>query len=353
MKTDPQNSGKMPPALHRVTPLILSDKLTKAVGKGPVFLKLDNLQPSGSFKIRGIGRTCQAAKEGGATKIVGSSGGNAGMAMAYAARKLGMPSQLFIPRSTPAFMVEKIKAEGAEVVVTGANWNEANEAAMECLRKDPKAAFVHPYEQAQTWEGHSSIVTEIKEQLEDHYCSNGEQMKLDIKPAAIVTVVGGGGLAIGILQGMERVGWKEDVSLVTMETEGANCFNVALKENKVVRLGGITSVATSLGALTVCQRLLDLASSAADFRVSSGVVSDREAVAAVLQFADDFRMLVEPACGAGLTAVYNSKEEDPEKNPLHCIDCGDDNERPIVIVVCGGNIASIESLLKLKEKFTL
>ena len=93
---------------HIITPLIFSDKLTKLVGKGPVYLKLDNLQPPGSFKIRGIGRTCLEAKSKGASAIVGSSGGNAGKAMAYASRKLNMKSVLFIPKSTPQMMIDKI-----------------------------------------------------------------------------------------------------------------------------------------------------------------------------------------------------------------------------------------------------
>ena len=79
------------------------------MGKGPVYLKLDNIQPSGSFKIRGIGRTCLQAKLSGATTIVGSSGGNAGKAMAYAAKKLGLKAVLFIPTSTPQMMIDKIK----------------------------------------------------------------------------------------------------------------------------------------------------------------------------------------------------------------------------------------------------
>ena len=72
-------------------------------------MKLDNLQPSGSFKIRGIGQTCLQAKQSGATTIVGSSGGNAGKAMAYAAKKLGLKAVLFIPTSTPQMMIGKIK----------------------------------------------------------------------------------------------------------------------------------------------------------------------------------------------------------------------------------------------------
>ena len=74
-----------------------------------MYLKLDNLQPPGSFKIRGIGRTCIEARSSGASTIVGSSGGNAGKAMAYAAKKLNMKAVLFIPKSTPQMMIDKIK----------------------------------------------------------------------------------------------------------------------------------------------------------------------------------------------------------------------------------------------------
>ena len=94
--------------LHLKTPLIKSLPLSRKYG-APVYLKLDNLQPPGSFKIRGIGLTCQKAKENGFKKIVGSSGGNAGMAMAYAANQLSMPLTLFIPKSTPQMMVDLIK----------------------------------------------------------------------------------------------------------------------------------------------------------------------------------------------------------------------------------------------------
>ena len=306
--------------LHICSPLIKSDKLSEKIGN-EVLLKLENLQPSGSFKIRGIGKTCHEAKANGADSIVGSSGGNAGMAMAYAARKLGLKSTLYIPKSTPQFMVDKIRSEGAEVIVAGENWNAANERAMERLRQDPKAAFVHPYDQESTWNGHSTIVPEIKEQM------NG------VKPGAIVTVVGGGGLATGILFGLEKVGWK-DVPLITVETEGANCFNEALKAKKVVRLDAIKSVATSLGALSVCQKLFDIHS---DFNVVSQVITDKEAIAACLEFAEDHRMLVEPACGAALSAVYNPA------NYLQTL------SGPVVVIVCGGNIATIEAFSKFRS----
>ena len=82
--------------------------MTKVLDR-PVYLKLENLQPPGSFKIRGIGLTCLQAKEKGFQRLVGSSGGNAGLSLAYAAKELQMPATLFIPKSTPQMMIDLFK----------------------------------------------------------------------------------------------------------------------------------------------------------------------------------------------------------------------------------------------------
>ena len=95
-------------SFHIVSPLVYSPEISKVCGR-KVYLKLDNLQPSGSFKIRGIGRTCQVAQANGAKLLVGSSGGNAGIAMAHAANRLGIPLELFIPESSPPIIAEKLK----------------------------------------------------------------------------------------------------------------------------------------------------------------------------------------------------------------------------------------------------
>merc|ERR1712172_14100 len=104
----------------------------------------------GSFKIRGIGLTMQEAVKDGARQFVGSSGGNAGMAMAVAAKQLGKKLTIFIPRSTKAFVVKRLEAEGAEVVVGGENWDAANEEAVKAAQEE-NTFLVHPFDQATTW----------------------------------------------------------------------------------------------------------------------------------------------------------------------------------------------------------
>ena len=178
--------------LHIKTPFIHSPALTNILGRD-VYLKLENLQLGGSFKIRGIGHTMQEAVLAGATEFIGSSGGNAGMAMAVAANKIGKNLKLFIPKSTLPLMVEKLKKEKVEVIVTGNNWNEANAEAEKAMEAVPSAFMVHPFGQPTTWRGHSSLVTELTSQW--------DEMGLEATvPSCLVTCVGGGGLALGILQ---------------------------------------------------------------------------------------------------------------------------------------------------------
>ena len=134
-----------------------------------------------------------------------------------------------------------------------------------------------------------------------------------------------------------------------METDGAKCFNEALNAKKVVKLDAVKSIATSLGSLYIQKELSDMAQSK-EFNVISGVVSDRAAVNACLKFADDHKMLVEPACGAGLSSIYSDVFVNTT-HPLNII--MNENQQPIVLVVCGGDIVSLNLLLMWKDQFSL
>ena len=138
------------------------------------------------------------------------------------------------------------------------------------------------------------------------------------------------------------MGWNTKVPLITMETEGSNCFHEALKAKKIVTLDSINSIAKSLGALSVSEELLKMSLSQ-DFHVQSYVVSDRDAFSACLDFAKYHRMLVEPACGAALSAVFNQAEKVLPS----------EGSRPIIMVVCGGNIASLELFADWKKQLNL
>ena len=124
------------------------------------------------------------------------------------------------------------------------------------------------------------------------------------------------------------MGWEERVRLVAMETEGANCLAAALERGQLVTLPAITSVAKTLGSLTVAQEAYTQATESRGPEVTSLVVSDRQALDACVDFADDHKMLVEPSCGAALAALYDSRV-------FQKIATGK-KDLTVVMVVCGG-----------------
>ncbi|XP_052334758.1 L-serine dehydratase/L-threonine deaminase-like [Oncorhynchus keta] len=316
-------------ALHVATPLRESLALTKIAGTS-VYLKLDSSQPTGSFKIRGIGHLCKTWAERGCERFVCCSGGNAGMATAYSARKLGVPATIVVPSVTPEPTVERLRDEGADVVIHGKTVNLSIEYGQQLVANNPGWIFISPFDDPLIWEGHASLVKEVESELQE-------------KPGAMVLSVGGGGLMNGVVEGLRRAGWG-NVPVVAMETMGAHSLNAAIKAGKLITLPEITSIATTLGLTRVSAQTLKLAG---EHTVFSEVVTDQDAVKAVERFVDDEKVLVEPACGAALAAVYCDiiprlvvQKEGKLKQDLG----------PVVIVVCGGNNISMEQLQKLKQQ---
>ncbi|XP_063769355.1 serine dehydratase-like [Pseudophryne corroboree] len=312
---------------HIVTPLKESLALSKVAGT-QVLMKLENIQPMGSFKIRGIGYFCQKLAKKGCKKFVCSSGGNAGLAASYACSKLGLPSTIVVPECTSEKIIHKLRELGAEVVVTGKVWDDADACAHR-MAEAPGTLYISPFNHPLLWEGHSSLVLELK-------ASMGSQ-----KPGAIVVAVGGGGLLAGVVEGITKVGWS-DVPIIAMETLGAHCLNAALQAGKPVTLPDITSIAKCLGAKTVCDRALECARK---YRVISVSVDDREALRALEMFLEDEMMLVEPACGAALAAVYSGHIQRLQQEGKLEKSLG-----PVVMIVCGGSAISLSELQNLKSQ---
>jgi L-serine/L-threonine ammonia-lyase len=294
--------------LHIRTPLILHPGLSTATRR--IWLKLENLQPSGSFKLRGMGLLCTQAAEQGKKKVVCPSGGNAGLATAVAAAALGLQAIIVVPHFTPEMTRARIAKTGAEVIVHGKLWDEANQRALE-LAQDADTEYVPAFDHPTLWEGHSTMVDEI---LQD--CPQVD---------TIVTSVGGGGLLAGVLTGLERHG-RTDCRIVACETHGAASFAAAIKAGHPVKLPEIKTVASSLGASQVALWPVE---HIRNFQHQSVLLSDAEAIMGVVRYADDMRQLVEPACGVSLAVAYLD-------HPAIA------NAHDVVIVVCGGVSISAE-----------
>ncbi|MEJ7808395.1 MAG: pyridoxal-phosphate dependent enzyme [Telluria sp.] len=296
--------------LHIETPLIASSAMAGKDGR-TVWLKMEALQAPGSFKIRGIGFACETYVQRGATRFICSSGGNAGIAAAYAGRHLHVPVVVVVPETTTARARELIRREQADIIVHGASFQEANALALSMV--GPGDAFIHPFDDALLWEGHATMIDEVA--------------RAGMTPDAVVLSVGGGGLLCGVIDGLRRNGMGQ-VPVFAVETAGADSLAQATAANQRIALAGITSIATSLGARQVSEQAFMLAQ---QHPVTSVVVSDQAAVQACLRFMDDQRVVVEPACGASLALVY---ADAPQLAPFS----------NVLVIVCGGATASVAQL---------
>jgi L-serine/L-threonine ammonia-lyase len=366
------------------TPLIYSSFYSNMV-KRDVYLKLDCLQPSGSFKDRGMAHLCtsilkqheqqqeQDAKAGSNNnkpRLMSSSGGNAGLAVATVGAKLGMPVDVVVPTTTKQMVIEKLQSLGANVTVVGENWNAADAHVRNLVQDihaqhgggpESLAHYISPYDNPLLWTGHSTVIDEIVEDLGTHGFGT------------IIVSVGGGGLLCGVLEGLQRH-YKDhhhhhddDQSdknktapppprVIAAETVGAASFAASITSGTLQRLSSIDSIATSLGALQVTPVALQRAgcgggggasSSSNDEssppyysgKVRSMTCTDAQAVKACWQLANQHRLLVEPACGAALAILLSPQ----------LLDGGDG--RPIVVQVCGGSGVNIPLLEQWKQEF--
>nr|WP_295782360.1 pyridoxal-phosphate dependent enzyme [Rhodoferax sp.] len=296
--------------LHIETPLIPSRQLSEITGRS-IWLKMDALQAPGSFKIRGIGHACTEYVSRGARRLVSSSGGNAGLAVAYAGRSMGVPVTVVVPHTTSERARELLRLENAEVIVHGAGWQEANELALSMV--GPTDAFLHPFDDPLLWQGHATVIDEVA--------------RMGLIPDAVVLSVGGGGLLSGVAEGLHRNGWSH-IPIIAVETHGAASFRAAATAGHAVQLDSINSVATSLGAKRVCDQAVEWAGK---HTIHSILVSDKDAVDACERFLADHRVLVEPACGASLAVAYDNA---PVLAPF----------KTVLVIVCGGATATVAQL---------
>ncbi len=298
------------------TPLL--DRLEGNPLMGTVKFKMEAYQPSSSFKLRGIEHLSRAVMARGVTHLVASSGGNAGLSVAYVGRKLGIRVSVVVPKTTPGFIIEKLMREGARVTVHGEAWDEAHELAL-TLAEAPDAALIPPFDHPLLWEGHASMIDELKVQC-------------PLQPDLILLSVGGGGLLNGVVEGLVRNHWT-DTAILAVETEGAASFYQSVKQQALISLDRIDTVATSLGAKRVSKKALE---NARDFKIIPHLVTDEAAIDACLRFADEYRTLVEPACGATLSVIYQEAEVLKDFSR-------------IVVIVCGGAVVNLEKLQAWKR----
>ncbi|MCU1517660.1 MAG: threonine dehydratase [Pseudarthrobacter sp.] len=286
----------------RVTPVLKADA---GMFPGDVWLKCEFMQHTGTFKARGALNRVLASRERGELKddvgIVVASGGNAGLANAYAAKELGVPATVFVPETAPAVKVKKLWAIGATVVQQGTEYSEAFDAAM-AHAAETGAVYCHAYDQPEIAAGAGTIGTELLAQL-------GE---VD----TVVVAVGGGGLMAGVAAAVEG-----RATVVGVESETTPTLHAALAAGAPVDVDVAVSgiAADSLGARRIGRIGFEVA-------VRTGVravlVSDEDIVAARSLLWQEYRIIVEHGAAAAFAALHSGAYVPAEGERVAVILCG-------------------------------
>lgn len=297
--------------MHSKTPLIQSQFLEDSGLNKKILFKMDAYQPIGSFKIRGIGYACKKYHEQGRNQFISSSGGNAGIATAYAGSQLNVSTMVVVPETTKRAAIKLIKSYGAKVVVKGSDWSEANDYALSLVNQNSDSVLIHPFDDPLIWEGHSSIIDEV--------------IEAGTSPDLVIVSVGGGGLLNGILQGLHRNQLKS-CPVFACETNGTASFKLCKSTGKHKTLDAITGVATSLGARQVSEATFDWISK---HPMESLVFSDEQAIEASRRFLNTHRTAVEVACGASLCVPLFKPEILKDYSNILIIVCGGVSVEPV------------------------
>ena len=285
----------------RRTPVLHASGSDVGLGPFPLTFKLEFVQHAGSFKARGAFANLLTRPVPPAG-VVAASGGNHGIAVAYAARRIGIPAKIFVPTVSSAVKVESIRACNADVVVTGERYADAL-AASEQYAADTEAMPIHAFDQLETLLGQGTVARELSEQVPD--------------AATVLVAVGGGGLVGGI------AAWyaESETRVIGVEPVAAPTLSEALKAGRPVDApaGGIA--ADSLAPKRVGELMFPIAQQHVERVV---LVEDEDIVRAQNVLWDAFRLFVEPG-GAAAFAALLARQYEPAP------------DEHVVVVLCGGN----------------
>lgn len=284
------------------THLIYSPIFSEESGN-QIYIKPENLQKTGAFKIRGaynkINKLTEEEKKRG---VIASSAGNHAQGVAYAARELGIKAVIVMPKTTPLIKVQSTKKYGAEVVLYGDVYDDAYQKAKE-LEAQEGYVFVHPFDDIDVLEGQGTIALEILEEMPD--------------AEVIVVPIGGGGLISGIAAAAKMI--KPDIKIIGVEPSGAASATEALKKNKVITLPEANTIADG----TAVKRIGDLTFNCIKQYVDEVVtVDDYELTEAFLLLAEKHKIIAENSGILPLAALKKLTERG----------------KKVVPVVSGGNI---------------
>lgn len=298
------------------SPCTYSELFSQAYGC-KVFLKLENLHLTGSFKERGAcNRLLQMSEEQKQGGVVAASAGNHAQAVALYASKFGIPAKIVMPEGTPLVKVTRTRNFGGEVVLHGANFDEAFEHAVK-LTKEEDRTFIHPFDDPEIVAGQGTMGLELLEQ----------NPYLD----TILVPIGGGGMAAGIAVAIKETNPK--IRVIGIEAGVLASMKASLEAGSVVELPAAQTLCDGIAVRRVGEMTHGVLSKYLDDVVT---VSEREVAGAVLDLLETEKMIAEGAGAVGLAALAAGKIPNVDG-------------RRVCVVVSGGNI-DVNVLARIIER---
>ena len=284
------------------TNLVYSEYFSNQSGN-KVYLKPENMQYTGAYKVRGAYYKISTMSEDARKKgLITASAGNHAQGVAYAASKYGVPATVVMPTTTPLIKVNRTKGYGAKVVLYGNVYDEACEYALK-LAKEQGLTFVHPFDDLDVATGQGSIAMEIIKELPT----------VDY----ILVPIGGGGLATGVSTLAKLL--NPNIKVIGVEPAGANCLQESLKEGKVITLPTVNTIADGTAVKTPGSKLFPYLQKNLDSIIT---VPDEDLIVAFLDMVENHKMIVE---NSGLLTVAALKQMNVK-------------DKKIVSILSGGNM---------------
>ena len=284
------------------TNLVYSEYFSSQTGNR-VYLKPENMQYTGAYKVRGayykISTMSEEARQKG---LITASAGNHAQGVAFAAKKYGVKATVVMPTTTPLIKVNRTKGYGAEVILYGNVYDEACEYALK-LAEEKGLTFVHPFDDLDVATGQGSIAMEIIKELPT----------VDY----ILVPIGGGGLATGVSTLAKLL--NPNIKVIGVEPAGANCLQESLKAGKVVTLPTVSTIADGTAVKTPGSKLFPYLQKNLDDIIT---VPDEDLIVAFLDMVENHKMIVE---NSGLLTVAALKQLDVK-------------DKKIVSILSGGNM---------------
>ena len=270
-----------------------------------VFLKTENLQVTGSFKVRGAYyKISQLSNEEKAKGIIACSAGNHAQGVALAAQKSNIPCLICMPDNAPISKVEATRQYGAKIELVNGAYDDAYNRSLE-LQKETGMTFIHPFDDEDVIAGQGTIGLEILEQLKN----------VDV----VVVPIGGGGLISGVAYAIKTL--KPSCKVIGVQAEAAASMYTSIHENKIIELESVNTFADGIAVKQPGPHTYEIIQKYVDEIVT---VSDDETAAAILRLMEKQRIVAEGAGAVSVAAVMYNK-----------IDCENKN---VVCIVSGGNI---------------